>query len=60
MEITIRAHKRVVNYSVDAGAALALRQQGKTLSQIKAELNSSASLQTISRALARAEEKANG
>jgi hypothetical protein len=58
MAITVRSYERVVNYKVDAGAALALRNQGKTLTEIKAALNTSASIPTISRAIERAKASA--
>jgi hypothetical protein len=54
MAITVRSHQRVVAYKVDGRAALELRQQGKSLSQIKAALGTDASIPTISRAIERA------
>ena len=59
MEIKIKPHTRVVHYAIDAGAALALRNQGKTLVEIRAALAPMASLATISRALGRAQEAAS-
>jgi len=59
MEITVKTHKRVVDYSVDAGAVLALRLEGKSLTEIRAALAPMVSLATISRALSRAQEDAS-
>ncbi|HEV2521977.1 MAG TPA: hypothetical protein VGT24_06310 [Candidatus Acidoferrales bacterium] len=54
---TVRAHERVVRFTVDAGHALKLRNQGKSLEEIRAALNPNASLATISRAIQRAKEQ---
>jgi hypothetical protein len=54
MELRTITYQRPIDYLVDAGRALELRQRGLTLPQIKDALGTSASLPTISRAIARA------
>jgi hypothetical protein len=54
--LIIKAHQRAINYTVDAAAAKALRDQGLTLAAIRDRLAPMVSLPTIARAIARAEE----
>jgi hypothetical protein len=54
MEIPIKPHVRIVEFKVDADAAIGLRNQGYSLATIKARLGTDASLSTISRAIERA------
>ena len=59
MEIQKISYQRVVKYSIPAAEALALREAGKTLAEIREALAPGVSLATVSRAIARAREAAN-
>jgi transcriptional regulator len=57
MEFTTITYRRPARFKVNGAEALALRQQGHSLPEIKQALGTEANLSTISRAIKRAEEQ---